>query len=175
MNRRQWITIIGICFLALMAGAFSSHWFSQNRAVNEEAVKAVFTNEWQSPDGKAINTNAWEGKVLVLNFWASWCPPCVEEMPELDQLQRQFSGKNVLFVGIAVDSPSNVRDFLKKTPVSYPIVMGGMNASSIYKALGNTQSALPYTVVISPQGKVIDTKLGKIDEDSLKKVINSSF
>jgi len=75
MNRRQWIAIIGICFLALMAGAFSSHWFSQNRAVNEEAVKEVFTNEWQSPDGKAINTSAWEGKVLVLNFWASWCPP----------------------------------------------------------------------------------------------------
>jgi thiol-disulfide isomerase/thioredoxin len=175
MNRRQWITIIGIGFFALAAGALSAHWFSQSGAVNEEAVKTVFSNEWQSPDGKTINTSAWEGKVLVLNFWASWCPPCVEEMPELDSLQRALADKNVLFVGIAVDSPSNVRDFLKKTPVSYPIVMGGMNASGIYKALGNTQSALPYTVVISSKGKVVNTKLGKIDEDSLRKAINSAL
>jgi hypothetical protein len=96
-------------------------------------------------------------------------------MPQLEKLQSEFLQQNVLFVGIAVDSPSNVREFLKKTPVSYPIAMGGMNASQIYKALGNTQSALPFTVIINAKGKAIYSKLGKIDEEELKKVIKSAL
>jgi len=175
MNRRQWVVICGISLLALLAGIFSSPWISKIGSVSEPAIKAFFSNEWHSPDGKELDTQNWTGKVLVVNFWGSWCPPCVEEMPELEKLQWEFSGQNVLFVGIAIDSPSNVREFLKKTPVSYPIAMGGMNGSQIYKALGNTQSALPYTVLISPSGKILDSKLGKINEDELRKSIKSAL
>jgi thiol-disulfide isomerase/thioredoxin len=175
VNLRQWIVIGGISLLALLAGIFSSPWISKTGLVSEPAVKAFFANEWQSPEGKVLNSKDWQGKVLVVNFWASWCPPCVEEMPELEKLQREFSDKNVLFVGIAVDSPSNVREFLKKTPVSYPIAMGGMNGSQLYKALGNTQSALPYTVLLAPSGKVLSSKLGKISEEELRNSIKSAL
>jgi len=116
VNRRQWIVISGISLLALLAGIFSSPWISKTGLVSEPAVKAFFANEWQSPDGKVLDSKDWQGKVLVVNFWGSWCPPCVEEMPELEKLQWEFSNKNVLFLGIAIDSPSNVREFLKKTP-----------------------------------------------------------
>ena len=175
MNRRQWLAIIGISFLALLAGVFSSPWISKTGLFSEPAVKAFFANEWLSPDGKVLDTKEWEGKVLVVNFWGSWCPPCVEEMPELEKLQWEFSNQNVLFVGIAIDSPSNVREFLKKTQVSYPIAMGGMNGSQMYKALGNTQSALPFTVLLSPSGKVLNSKLGRISEDELRKSIKSAL
>lgn len=175
MNRRQWIVIAGVSLLALLTGIFTSHWISQSGLASEPSIKAFFANPWQSPDGKPVNTEKWQGKVLVVNFWASWCPPCVEEMPTLDQISKEYASKNVLFVGIGIDSPSNVREFLQKTPVSYPIVIGGLEGSNLAKQMGNTQGALPYTVIISPSGKSSFTKLGKISEDELKKAINGAL
>ncbi|WP_353432536.1 TlpA disulfide reductase family protein [Polynucleobacter sp. MWH-UH23A] len=175
MNRRQWIVIAGVSLLALLTGIFTSHWISQSGLASEPSIKAFFANPWQSPDGKPVNTEKWQGKVLVVNFWASWCPPCVEEMPTLDQVSKEYASKNVLFVGIGIDSPSNVREFLQKTPVSYPIVIGGLEGSNLAKQMGNPQGALPYTVIISPSGKSTFTKLGKISEDELKKAINGAL
>ena len=175
MNRRQWIVIAGVSVMALLTGIFTSQWISQSGLASEPSIKAFFANPWQSPDGKPVNTEKWQGKVLVVNFWASWCPPCVEEMPTLDQISKEYASKNVLFVGIGIDSPSNVREFLQKTPVSYPIVIGGLEGSNLAKQMGNTQGALPYTVIISPSGKSSFTKLGKISEDELKKAINGTL
>ena len=175
MKRRQWIMIGGISLLALLAGTLSSQWISQTGLANDPSIKAFFANSWQTPDGKSANSENWRGRVLVLNFWASWCPPCVEEMPALDKIAQEYSSKNVLIVGIGIDSPSNIRQFLEKTPVSYPIVMGGLEGSNLSKQMGNTQGALPYTVIINPQGKSIYSKLGKMSEEELRKVINSAI
>ena len=175
MNRRQWIMIGGISLLALLAGVFSSQWISQTGLASDPSIKAFFANPWQTPDGKPSNSENWRGKVLVVNFWASWCPPCVEEMPALDKIAQEYTSKNVLIVGIGIDSPSNIREFLQKTPVSYPIVIGGLEGSNLSKQMGNTQGALPYTVVINAKGKSIYTKLGKISEEELKKAINSAL
>jgi thiol-disulfide isomerase/thioredoxin len=165
----------GISLLALLAGVFSSQWISQTGLASDPSIKAFFANPWQMPDGKPANSENWRGKVLVVNFWASWCPPCVEEMPALDRIAQEYASKNVLIVGIGIDSPSNIREFLQKTPVSYPIVLGGLEGSNLSKQMGNTQGALPYTVVINPKGKSIYTKLGKISEEELKKAINSAL
>jgi len=175
VNRRQWIMIGGISLLALLAGVFSSQWISQTGLASDPSIKAFFANPWQTPDGKPANSENWRGKVLVLNFWASWCPPCVEEMPALDRIAQEYASKNVLIVGIGIDSPSKIREFLQKTPVSYPIVLGGLEGSNLSKQMGNTQGALPYTVVINSKGKSIYTKLGKISEEELKKAINSAL
>ena len=175
MNRRQWIMIGGISLLALLAGVFSSQWISQTGLASDPSIKAFFANPWQTPDGKPANSENWRGKVLVINFWASWCPPCVEEMPALDRIAQEYASKNVLIVGIGIDSPSNIREFLQKTPVSYPIVLGGLEGSNLSKQMGNTQGALPYTVVVNSKGKSIYTKLGKISEEELKKAINSAL
>ena len=175
MNRRQWIIITLISLLALLAGVFSSHWISKTGLASDPAIKAFFANPWQTPDGKSIKSEEWQGKVLVVNFWASWCPPCVEEMPTLDMLQKDFLQQNVLFVGIGIDSPSNIREFLNKTPVSYPIVIGGLEGSNLSKQLGNTSGALPYTLIINPKGKAVYSKLGKISEDELRKAIKSAI
>jgi len=175
MNRRQWIVIAGVSVLALLAGIFSSQWISKTGLASDPSIKAFFANSWQTPDGKTANSENWREKVLVVNFWASWCPPCVEEMPTLDKISQEYAAKNVLFVGIGIDSPSNIREFLQKTPVSYPIVIGGLEGSNLAKQMGNSQGALPYTVIINPNGKSTFTKLGKISEDELKKAINNAL
>ncbi|QWE12716.1 TlpA disulfide reductase family protein [Polynucleobacter sp. AP-Titi-500A-B4] len=175
MNRRQWIMIGGISLLALLAGVFSSQWISQTGLASDPSIKAFFANPWQTPDGKSANSENWRQKVLVVNFWASWCPPCVEEMPALDKIAQEYASKNVLIVGIGIDSPSNIRQFLEMTPVSYPIVIGGLEGSNLSKQMGNTQGALPYTVIINQKGKAIYTKLGKISEEELRKAINGAI
>ena len=174
MNRRQWMMIGGISVLALVAGIFSSHWISQTGLASDPSIKAFFANPWKTPDGKSANSDDWRGKILVVNFWASWCPPCVEEMPTLDKIAQEYASKNVLIVGIGIDSPSNIRQFLEKTPVSYPIMIGGLDGSALAKQMGNAQGALPYTVIINAKGKSVFTKLGKISEEELKKAINSA-
>ncbi|MES2585460.1 MAG: TlpA disulfide reductase family protein [Pseudomonadota bacterium] len=175
MNRRQWISILGIILAALIAGVLTSQWIYKAGLASDPAIKAFFANPWQTPDGKSVNTEEWRGKVLVVNFWASWCPPCVEEMPTLDKLQQEFKDQNVLFVGIGIDSPSNIREFLEKIPVSYPIVIGGLEGSNLSKQMGNSQGALPYTIIINTQGKATSSKLGKISEEELRKSIKSAL
>ena len=175
MNRRQWISIAGISLVALLAGVLTSQWIYKTGLASDPAIKAFFANPWQTPDGKSANTEQWRGKVLVVNFWASWCPPCVEEMPTLDKLQAEFKTQNVLFVGIGIDSPSNIREFLEKTPVSYPIVIGGLEGSNLSKQMGNSQGALPYTIIINAQGKSTSSMLGKISEEELRKAIKSAL
>ena len=175
MNRRQWISIAGISLVALLAGVLTSQWIYKTSLASDPSIKAFFANPWQTPDGKTVDTAQWQGKVLVVNFWASWCPPCVEEMPTLDKLQAEFKSQNVLFVGIGIDSPSNIRQFLEMTPVSYPIVIGGLEGSNLSKQMGNSQGALPYTIIINSQGKSTSSKLGKISEEELRKSIKSAL
>ena len=175
MNRRQWIIIVVISLLALLGGVLTSQWIYKTSLASDPAVKAFFANSWQTPDGKPVDTQKWHEKVLLVNFWASWCPPCVEEMPTLDKLQQEFLQQNVLFVGIGIDSPSNIREFLLKTPVSYPIVIGGMEGSTLSKQLGNSQGALPYTIIINAKGKATYSKLGKISEDDVRNAIKSAL
>lgn len=175
MNRRQWIYIVGISLLALVLGVLTSQWIYRTSLADDPAIKAFFDNSWKTPEGKSVDTNAWRGKVLVVNFWASWCPPCVEEMPTLDQLQAEFLAQNVLFVGIGIDSPTNIRQFLEMTPVSYPIVIGGLEGSALSKQMGNAQGALPYTIIIDAKGKATSSKLGKISEEELRKAIKSAI
>jgi thiol-disulfide isomerase/thioredoxin len=175
MNRRQLAIICGISLLALLGGVLTSQWISKTGLASDPSIKAFFANPWLNPDGKPINTVEWQGKVLVVNFWASWCPPCIEEMPTLDLISQEYLQKNVLFVGIGIDSPSNIREFLKSTPVSYPIVIGGLEGSNLSKQMGNTQGALPYTVIINPKGNATYTKLGKISEEELRKAIKEAL
>jgi thiol-disulfide isomerase/thioredoxin len=115
-----------------------------------------------------VQLAAFKGRPLVINFWATWCAPCVEEMPLLDVFYRENKGKNWQMIGIAIDQPSSVRRFLGQYPVSYPIALGGLQGTEWGKALGNAQGGLPFTVVLNANGDMIAQYLGKLKEDQIK-------
>lgn len=122
---------------------------------------------FDTPQGGSLDLGALKGKVVVLNFWATWCPPCVEEMPELDDLYPQLQAQNVELIGIAIDSPANVQQFLLKTPVNYPIVLAGMAGTELGKVLGNQQGGLPFTVILDENGNQILTEAGRIQMSTI--------
>lgn len=175
MNRRQFLLGGIIAVIAAASGALIANWRTSLSSASDEAVKALFEREWFSPDQKPISTENWKNKVLVVNFWASWCPPCIEEMPTLDKIQGENDPKKVLIVGIGIDSPSNIRQFIENTIISYPIVLGGLGGNEINKMLGNPSGALPFTVIINPKGEITGRKLGKISEDELRKMIKAAI
>jgi len=163
------LSIIGLASLIIGLGA--SYYMQSNQAkqqVNDQIVLQEFLKgPWNDQNAKEIDTTKWQGKTLVINFWGSWCPPCVEEMPMLAEVSQKLNPQETLLIGLGIDSPSNIRDFLAKTPIPYQIVLGGLYGSNWGKRLGNEQGALPYTVILSPEGQVTFSKLGKITKDEL--------
>ena len=111
------------------------------------------------------------GKTVVLNFWATWCPPCVEEMPELAALHNEIVPRNGTVIGIGIDSPANIREFASKQRFPYPLLVGGMGGSELSRLLGNPSGALPFTVVISPRGHIAEQILGRIKLPLLRKQV----
>jgi thiol-disulfide isomerase/thioredoxin len=112
---------------------------------------------------------SFKGRPLVLNFWATWCPPCVEELPLLDAFYRQNSTKGWNVIGLAVDQADAVRTFLRKAPLQFPVALAGLSGTSLSKSLGNLTGALPFTVVFDADGAVAHRKMGLVTTDDLAK------
>jgi thiol-disulfide isomerase/thioredoxin len=112
------------------------------------------------PEGKDQSLAQWKGKILVVNFWATWCAPCREEMPMFMRLQDAQRAKGVQFVGIAVDNVDKVRQYASDLKLNYPTLIGGFGAMELSKTLGNSVMALPFTVIVDRSGKVAHTQLG---------------
>ena len=128
-----------------------------------------------TPEGKTASLKSWQGKILVVNFWATWCPPCREEMPEFSRAHEKLVGKGVQFVGIGIDTPDNILSFQKKNPVSYPLLMGSYDVLKLTTELGNASSALPFTVILDRQGRIAHTKMGKLDAAELEQLLSPLY
>ena len=129
---------------------------------------ALFTQSMNDASGANHSLARWKGKPLVVNFWAPWCAPCVQEMPELDQLATASAAQGINVIGIGIDSPANIAEFATKLKISYPLYVAGMSGTDLGRQFGNTNGGLPYTVLIGADGKVIKTYLGKLKFDELK-------
>ena len=119
-------------------------------------------------EGRPQKSSGWIGKVLVLNFWATWCPPCRKEMPAFMALQEELGGKGLQFVGIAIDNPDSVREFAESNPINYPILLGSEDAIKLSKVLGNRYQGLPFSVIFDRAGRVIYTRAGELSEDTIR-------
>jgi len=123
----------------------------------------------EDASGREIHSSAWAGKVLVLNYWATWCPPCLREIPLFNDAQERYADAGLLVVGIAIDRPEDVETFLDEHPVSYPILLGDTDAIELSRRLGNRMQGLPFTVIFDRFGKRVHAQIGEVTEASLAK------
>lgn len=157
------VLTIGLAVLALVIGVFVGTMPKHSSATYPLAGHTLNTYK-----GGSLDLSALKGKKVVLNFWATWCPPCVEEMPELSALYPELQAQNIELIGIAVDNRANVETFLGKTPVTYPVALAGFGGSELAEQLGNTQGGLPFTVVLDEDGNVLMKKAGRIQMSEIK-------
>ena len=173
MSRRQSI-ILGM-MVALLSIALGAIFYqlkgarSLSSAIPPEGLARLQSVSFADIDGEMQTLAQWRGKLLVVNFWATWCPPCRVEMPGFSNLQKKYEAKGVQFVGIGIDSPSAIKEYALQNPVSYPLLLGGSESMDLVRTLGNPNAALPYTLVLDAGGRPVFAKLGMVDELTLEK------
>jgi thiol-disulfide isomerase/thioredoxin len=136
-------------------------------------VPAMFAATFLDQDGKAQPLSQWRGKVVVVNFWATWCPPCKEEMPELSAFQQKYANRNVVVLGLSTDDVTKIREFAQQAPVQYPLLAGDFQAMALAESLGNNKGVLPYSVVISSDENISRTYFGRLDMKKLEQDIKA--
>jgi thiol-disulfide isomerase/thioredoxin len=158
---------------AILATAFAV--FGAIAGVKQEAkipppgaAAGLYAQSLNDLSGKPQPLGQWKGKPLLVNFWASWCAPCVQEMPELSELAAKDGGKHFNVIGIGIDSPANLVEFTRKTKVAYPLYVGGLSGTDLSRELGNANGGLPFTVLIGADGQVRKTYLGRLKFHQLR-------
>lgn len=182
MNRGTWL-ILALACLAAAGGWWLQYSMTHAAPVQPPAPAGVHTlavgdaaGDYQLPDLNGVTTSLakWHGKVVLLNFWASWCAPCREEMPMLARMQAQHAADGLQIVGIALDQPQSAQAFLNQSPVNYPILIG-INADPIpTTTFGDTAGLLPYSVLIGRDGRILQTKLGALDENTIREWLDQA-
>ena len=159
--------------LILSLGFGFRHFFSSQLSQdgNNQSTQAFFAANFPNELGKNQALKQYENKIIVLNFWASWCEPCREEMPELSALHNEYKHRNVVVLGMAIEDVAAVNDFLKETKVSYPLFAADIQGMEIASQLGNNKGVLPYTVIISSNGSVVKSFFGRVTKALIEKTL----
>jgi thiol-disulfide isomerase/thioredoxin len=162
-NRATRRALVGIGVLAAAGGAW---WYGRQASTppSADAMEPAAAGLWElrlpRPDGGELVLAEFRGRPLLINFWATWCPPCIKELPEFDRFARSHVDR-VRVVGLAIDSLAPVQDFLKRQPVSFAIGLAGFNGTDLARNLGNSSGVLPFTVLLNADGVVAQRKIGE--------------
>ena len=165
----------GAAAVAAAAGAGVAWWKIQPHQVAPAVAASPVTGadpfwdlSFDTPDGQPLAMNTFRGKPLLVNFWGTWCPPCIEELPLLNSFYGANKARGWQLLGLAVDQPSAVRKWLQAKPLDFAVGMAGLGGTELSKAMGNTAGSLPFTVVFDAAGRVRHRKIGKITPEELK-------
>jgi peroxiredoxin len=137
------------------------------------SADAFFVQTFNDLEGQPTAMARWRDGVVVVNFWATWCPPCVEEMPDLQRVHDDYAGRGVTVIGLGIDSPSSLRRFRDEHRLTLPLFAAGAAGSELARALGNGVGALPYTIVIDRKGRIVRARLGQIRPDELRRWLDA--
>lgn len=166
--------------LACAAGAMGGYWWV-NRGVADKggvasgsnpALAQLFNAQFVGLDGETVAISRWRGKTLLVNFWATWCGPCREEMPDFVRAQTDFGGKGLQIIGLAVDRKEPVVRFAKELSINYPILMADVAWLDEVKKMGNPQGVLPYSVVFGADGAVMLNRVGKVKYSEIATIMS---
>ena len=133
-----------------------------------DAAAAVLGAALTDLDGRARTLKDYQGKVLIINYWATWCAPCREEIPLFVRLQQEYAPKNVQFVGVSIDQADKVREFAREFGINYPLLIGGIDAVEQSRKAGNQAGVLPFTLLIRSDGGIAASLIGSITEERLR-------
>jgi len=169
LSNLSYLTIILALGFAIYYYVLSPNTTLKNSATADSKLPtlSIFASKLPNPDGIKQDLSQYKGKIIVLNFWATWCPPCREEMPELSELYTEYKNKNVIVLGVAVDELALVKELSIATPVSYPLFAAEDDGMVLAANLGNDKGVLPYTVIINQNGTVANTYFGRINKSLL--------
>ena len=137
------------------------------------APAALFAASFVDASGRPQALGQFQGKLVVLNFWATWCAPCREEMPAFTRLQSRWAHRNVQFVGLSGEEPSQVAEYAKTIGVNYPLWTGGDSVADLSRRLGNHLGVLPHTAILAPDGRVLDRRVGPYSEKDLEERLSA--
>lgn len=121
--------------------------------------------------GKPHRLSDWQGKVRVINFWATWCPPCLKEIPEFIAMQQQYSAQGLQFIGIAIDDKAAVAEFVNTTPINYPVLMASAEGIGLARELGNRFDTVPFSVIVDQHGSIIYRQQGELSREQILEII----
>jgi thiol-disulfide isomerase/thioredoxin len=171
---RRGLLIAGLGGLAAGAGVLAHLWRLGvvSSAVVPEVGDTILSHRFQQLDGSQQTLEHLRGAVLVVNFWATWCAPCREEIPVFVRLQQEYAAKNLHFVGISIDQADKVSEFAREFRINYPLVIAGMDGVELSRRAGNKAGVLPYTALLDRKGRLAGTLLGGVDEVRLRAAIN---
>jgi thiol-disulfide isomerase/thioredoxin len=161
--------LIGAGVAAMLAGAGAA-WWQTTRPQDPSGVApdpGFWATQWETPQGEKLLMETFKGRPLLVNFWATWCPPCVEELPLIDAFFDENKAKGWQVLGLAVDRLAPVQSFLKHSPVDFPVAMAGANGTEVARSLGNLSGGLPFSVVFDSSGMIVHRKLGQIKQADL--------
>jgi thiol-disulfide isomerase/thioredoxin len=173
MTSRWQALLVGAVAIVFASVGFLFHqWRAANAPPDPVAVgRLVLAAELMGVDDKPQRFDQWRGKVLVVNFWATWCAPCREEIPGFIQLQERYRATGVQFVGVAIDQKQRVIPYAKDMGMNYPLVIGGMETMEWTRELGDRATVLPFTLVLDRYGTVKLSKVGALTPQELESTI----
>ncbi|MCS6944524.1 MAG: TlpA disulfide reductase family protein [Sutterellaceae bacterium] len=170
---RVWLATFAIAVLAAGAGAGLALWRLQSEAAASQASATLFGLTLPDADGRPQTLAQWRGRPLVINFWATWCAPCVEEMPDLQRVRDEYHARGVEIIGLGIDTAYRIRAFRDDLGLTLPLLVAGAQGSELARALGNSAGALPYTVLIAADGRVVQRRLGRIKPEELRRWLDT--
>jgi len=175
MNRRAGLALLATGALAAGLGVAINWWRTRPKQATAEATAALFAATFPDPDGQLQPLARWRGRVLVVNFWATWCPPCVEEMPDLQEARNAYQVRGVEVIGIGIDSASKIAAFRDRHRITLPLLVAGAGGSDLSRALGNGSGGLPYTVLIDQDGGLRERHLGQVKPEQLRRWLDAAL